>query len=65
LIYTVAAGDTLYDIAIRFNTTVNAIMQANGLTSTSLAIGQKLIIPVATPTPTPAAAALLIFYPDL
>jgi LysM repeat protein len=52
-IHTVAVGDTLYDIAARYGTTVQAIMEANGLTSTRLNVGQQLTIPVATPTPLP------------
>ncbi|MCH5342297.1 MAG: LysM peptidoglycan-binding domain-containing protein [Acetatifactor sp.] len=44
--YTVRAGDTLWDLSRRYGTTVEAIMQANGLTSTVLQIGQVLRIPV-------------------
>lgn len=45
-VYTVQPGDTLYAIAIRYRTTVNAIMQANNLSNpNSLSIGQKLLIP--------------------
>lgn len=44
--YTVQAGDTLWLLSRRFNTTVEAIMQANGLTSDLLHIGQVLRIPV-------------------
>ncbi|MHB8625399.1 MAG: LysM peptidoglycan-binding domain-containing protein [Aggregatilineales bacterium] len=52
--YTVEAGDTVYDLAIRFGTTTDAIIQANGLNSDGfIVIGQVLIIPVvATPIPT-------------
>jgi LysM repeat protein len=46
-------GDTLYDIAASYGVTVQAIMDANGLTSTRLNVGQQLIIPVATATPEP------------
>ena len=53
IIHTVALGDTLYDIAARYGTTVQAIMEANGLTSTRLNVGQQLTIPVATATPLP------------
>jgi LysM repeat protein len=52
-IHSVIAGDTLYDLAARYDTTVNAIMEANGLTSTRLSVGQQLIIPLATSTPVP------------
>jgi LysM repeat protein len=43
LTYTVKSGDTLYDIAIAYNTTVKAIQELNGLGSnTTLHVGQKL-----------------------
>lgn len=44
-IYTVVSGDNLYSIASRFGTTVNAIREANNLTSNLLSVGQTLIIP--------------------
>ncbi|HEX2954998.1 MAG TPA: LysM peptidoglycan-binding domain-containing protein [Bacillota bacterium] len=45
-IYTVVAGDTLNIIAGRFNTTVNAILQANpGLDPLRLFVGQQICIP--------------------
>lgn len=44
--YTVRAGDTLYTIAIRFGTTVQALIEANNLANpNALSIGQVLIIP--------------------
>ncbi len=43
--YTVVSGDNLWDLANKFDTTVNAIKKANNLTSNLLQIGQKLIIP--------------------
>lgn len=44
--YTVQAGDTLYRIALRYNTTVSAIAGANNITNTNLIRpGQVLIIP--------------------
>ncbi len=45
IVYTVVAGDNLYQIARRFGTTVAAIMSRNNLTNNLLSIGQKLIIP--------------------
>ena len=45
IVYTVQAGDTLFSIARRFQTTVEAIMALNNLTSTNLSIGQQLKIP--------------------
>jgi LysM repeat protein len=44
-VYTVAAGDTLGTIARKFNVTVQAIKQANGMTDDFLSVGQKLKIP--------------------
>lgn len=43
--YTVVKGDSLYKIATKFNTTVNALKEKNNLTSNTLSIGQKLLIP--------------------
>lgn len=43
-VYVVKKGDTLYGIANKFNTSVDSIKKANNLTSSSLSIGQKLII---------------------
>lgn len=66
--YVVQAGDTLYSIATKFNTTVAAIQQTNNIPNpNALAVGQRLIIPgvaaapraTLTPTirgPTPTAA---------
>lgn len=40
--YTVKAGDTLYSIANKYNTTVDEIKKINNLTSNNLSIGQVL-----------------------
>lgn len=45
LVYTVQRGDTLSDIARRYNTTVSAIMELNSLRSDMLSVGQELAIP--------------------
>jgi len=42
--YTVQSGDTLYRIAVKFGTTVDAIKRANGLTSNTIRVGQVLIV---------------------
>lgn len=46
--YTVQAGDTLYSIAKRYDTTVDQIKSLNRLTSNSLVVGQVLKIPTTT-----------------
>jgi LysM repeat protein len=54
--YVVRLGDTLYSIAKRFGVSMQAIMQANGITNPNyIYVGQVLIIPNpgTTPTPTP------------
>jgi len=45
-IYTIQSGDTLYSIAQRFYTTVNAILTANpGIDPLSLRVAQRIIVP--------------------
>jgi LysM repeat protein len=51
--HTVAAGENLYRIALRYNTTVSALMSANGLSSERIAVGQNLRIPVPVLGPQP------------
>ena len=45
--YTVASGDSLYLVARKNGTTVEAIKAANNLSTPTLKIGQKLVIPAA------------------
>ena len=46
-VYTVVRGDTLSAIAKRYGTTVNAIVNRNGIPNANLIhVGQKLVIPV-------------------
>ena len=50
--YTIKAGDTLYLLAIRYNTTVNAILAINpGINPNNLQIGQVICIPGSAPQP--------------
>lgn len=51
--YTVAWGDTLTSVAGRFGVSVDALMRANNLTSSSIYPGQVLVIPGAGATPPP------------
>ena len=44
-LYTVKAGDSLYKIAMLYQTSINAISSFNNLTSNNLSIGQVLKIP--------------------
>ncbi|MFQ5611395.1 MAG: LysM peptidoglycan-binding domain-containing protein [Anaerolineae bacterium] len=57
--HTVRTGETLLFIASEYNTTAEAIMEANDITDpTRLQVGQELLIPiegVARPTPAPRA----------
>ena len=50
--YTVQSGDSLYRIAVKFDTTVAAIKAVNGLKSTTIRIGQVLKIPTPADTET-------------
>ncbi len=44
-VHIVQRGDTLFRLALRFNTSVALIMKVNGLQTTTIKVGQKLIIP--------------------
>lgn len=52
IIYTVQRGDTLYQIATKFNTDIDAIKFLNNLKSDTLSIGQQILIPTTVPTET-------------
>lgn len=45
-IYKVKKGDSLFKIANRYNTTIDKIKEANGLTSSDIKVGSRLKIPV-------------------
>ncbi|PKL23590.1 MAG: hypothetical protein CVV47_13855 [Spirochaetae bacterium HGW-Spirochaetae-3] len=55
--YVVKKGDTLYGIAKAHGATVDAIVSASGMKSTTIKVGQRLRVPVAVDKaiPTPAA----------
>jgi murein DD-endopeptidase MepM/ murein hydrolase activator NlpD len=44
-VYIVREGDTLWDIASRFNVSVDALVAANNMASQDIFIGDKLVIP--------------------
>ena len=43
--YTVVSGDSLWGIARKYSTSIEAIQSANGLNNTTIRIGQQLTIP--------------------
>jgi LysM repeat protein len=48
-VHVVSRGDTLYAVARRYGTTVNAIVQANSLRNSNwIYVGQRLVIPATT-----------------
>ncbi len=58
VIYVVEAGDTLGQIAVNTNTTIEAIAQLNGITNPRrIFVGQRLRIPSASGTPVSPAPA--------
>jgi len=72
--YKVSAGETLYAISKRFNTTVDDITRLNNLTSTTLAPGQLLLVksgekdtpqpPVTSPVAAPVAHDSAVMTPN-
>ncbi len=57
-VYVVQSGDTLYSIAQRFRSTVEAIVAANDIADPSvISVGQRLRIPTAEPELVPQAEA--------
>lgn len=70
IVYVVQPGDTLSGIARRYNTTVVAIKQYNGLNRDTIYVGQRLQVPVGTnvpnpppPPPTPGTVERIQFRP--
>lgn len=53
-IHTIRSGDRLFELAQRYNTTVEAILRANrGLDPDNLQVGRQICIPGTTPRPSP------------
>ena len=59
-IYIVKKGDTLYQIAKNYNTTIAEIKKVNNLTSNNLSINQELIIPSKVIEETPKSTNIYI-----
>jgi len=49
--YHVAIGDTLYDLARSFNTSIGVIMALNNLDKSTIRVGDKLKLPISNLTP--------------
>lgn len=65
--YIVEKGDTLYGIATKFSTTVQAIKSLNNLTTNTLLPGQQIYIPASSEPsiePTTPATPTIPFEPD-
>jgi LysM repeat protein len=43
--HTVVKGDTLYNLSRRYGTSISAIQKANGISGTTIRLGQTLLIP--------------------
>ncbi len=57
--YVVQPGDTLLNIARRFNTTLTTLVQLNGISNPNrILVGQTLRLPGATPTATPTPVTI-------
>jgi LysM repeat protein len=65
IVHVVQPGENLFRIGLKYGVSWTAIMQANGLTSTIIYVGQQLIIPVGEPvaSPSPAASPPVIAAP--
>ncbi|MBC7232430.1 MAG: LysM peptidoglycan-binding domain-containing protein [Chloroflexi bacterium] len=62
--YTVQPGDTLFSIARRYNTTVEAISRANGIVNPwYIRVGQKLVIPQGGTSTTPSGGSTYVVQP--
>jgi len=63
--YTVVAGDTLYSLARRWGTTVEAIQSANGILNPAyIRVGQQLIIPQGSTAPSASGTTYVVQADD-
>jgi len=65
-VHIVSRGDTLYAVALRYGTTVNAIVQANGLRNSNwIYVGQRLVVPTSGATqPAATSGTYIVQYGD-
>ncbi len=65
-VHVVRRGDTLYSVARRYGTTVNAIMQANGLSNSNwIYVGQRLVVSTSGATqPVGTSGTYVVQYGD-
>lgn len=64
--YTIRAGDTLFSLARRYNTTVSAIIRLNpGIDPNNLRVGQIICIPRVEPIPVPRPRVIVLNPTDL
>ena len=54
--HVVQPGENLFRIGLKYGVSWKALMQANGLASTTIYVGQRLVIPGGETAPAPAAA---------
>jgi len=59
--HTIAKGDTLYNLSKRYNVTVGQLQAENGLSGTTLSLGQSLRIPSSAPYAASTSVAQPIF----
>lgn len=64
IIHVVQRGDTLYAIANRYGITVQALSSYNSLTSTTIYVGQRLLIPVANAPQAPSGPITYVVQPS-
>lgn len=61
IVYVVQLDDTLSAIALRYETTVQALVRANGITNPEFIYpGQRLVIPGASPAPEPVVQSSVV-----
>ena len=62
--YTVQQGDTLFSIALRYGTTVDAIQRANGIVNVwYIQVGQRLVIPQGSGAPAGPSGSSYVVQP--